>query len=77
MPELITSIAEEASLLFHDCETTKIKTNVHAHYEQLRMLPRKIKEKMWLYHYQPNIEYDLFKDGFCGFLKKGQAFDFS
>ncbi len=75
-PDIIQPIAEKVSLLFHDCETSKSKTNVHAHYEELRTLPQNIKEKMWLYHYQPDADYDLKKDGFLGFIKKGQEFDF-
>lgn len=77
VPDVLTAIASKTSLLFHDCETTAIRTNVHAHYEELRTLPINIKNKMWLYHYQPDIEYDLIEDGFLGFIKKGQEFNFS
>ena len=69
---------EEADIIFHDCETSKIPTPVHAHYEQLVDLPEKIKNKMWLYGYQQEGK-DLSeakKDGFLGFIQRGQVFAF-
>lgn len=67
---------EQADLIFHDCETSKFPTPVHAHYEQLVALPKDLKQKMWLYGYQPGALPDAEKDGFCGFVKKGQSFEF-
>lgn len=75
-PEVLKHIAEEADLIFHDCETTRRKTTVHAHYEQLRTLPLSVKRKTWLYHYQPGSGYNPLKDGFLGFVRKGQQFAF-
>ena len=67
---------DEATIIFHDCETAEIKSGVHAHYSELVKLPTKLKKKMWLYHYNvgklPNAE----ADGFLGFVKKGQTFLF-
>ena len=67
---------EEATIIFQDCETTEKKTRVHAHYSELVNLPKELKKKMWLYHYNsgklPNAE----ADGFLGFVKKGQTFVF-
>jgi ribonuclease BN (tRNA processing enzyme) len=74
-PELILKLASEVDLVFHDCETSPMRTGVHAHYEDLRTLPAGVKEKMWLYHYQPFSRYDPVADGFGGFVKKGQEFD--
>jgi ribonuclease BN (tRNA processing enzyme) len=67
----------EADIIFHDCETTPFKSQVHAHYEDLRTLPEDIKAKMWLYHYDPegHKNFDPKKDGFAGYVKKGQSFD--
>ena len=76
-PELISEIAESASIIFHDCETSPFKSGVHAHYEELCTLPAAIKRKMWLYHYQPRPSYVPLKDGFRGFVKKKQVFDYS
>lgn len=76
VPDFIEELARSTSLIFHDCETTPYKTGVHAHYDDLRTLPINVKEKMWLYHYQPDIGYDLKKDGFQGFIEKGQEFEF-
>jgi ribonuclease BN (tRNA processing enzyme) len=67
-------IYNEANLIFHDCETTK-PSCVHTHYDQLVPLDNSIKKKMWLYHYNENILPDAQKDGFCGFVTKGQIFD--
>lgn len=62
-------------LIFQDCETSPLKSGYHAHYSDLVALDSKIKEKMWLYHYQPGNLPDAKKDGFKGFVKKGQDFD--
>lgn len=73
-PELLGEVAERVKLIFHDCETQREPTGVHAHYDELRTLPLGIKRKMWLYHYQPNPPQDPKKDGFKGFVVKGQDF---
>ncbi|MEA5619382.1 MBL fold metallo-hydrolase [Cronbergia sp. UHCC 0137] len=67
---------EQADIIFHDCETSLYQTPVHANYEQLSTLPEKIRTKMWLYGYQPGNLPDAKKDGFCGFVKCGQVFEF-
>jgi ribonuclease BN (tRNA processing enzyme) len=67
---------EAADIIFHDCETYKFHSGVHAHYESLKTLPYKIKEKLWLYHYSDDAidKYDAVFDGFSGFCRKGDAF---
>jgi ribonuclease BN (tRNA processing enzyme) len=75
-PELLQKYAAEADLIFHDCETSPHKTGVHAHYDQLRTLPAVMRQKIWLYHYQPNHRYLPREDGFQGFVVKGQEFSF-
>lgn len=75
-PEKYMHYYQQADIIFHDCETLAVPTGVHAHYRQLVTLKPEIKAKMWLYHYNqgtlPNAE----EDGFLGFVKKGQCFDF-
>ncbi|MBD2137818.1 MBL fold metallo-hydrolase [Anabaena sp. FACHB-1237] len=68
---------EEADLIFHDCETSLYPSPVHASYKQLTKLPNSLKNKMWLYGYQPTVLPDAEKDGFLGFVKRGQIFEFS
>jgi ribonuclease BN (tRNA processing enzyme) len=68
---------EMADIIFHDCETSDTKSGVHSHFKELITLPAHIKEKMWLYHYQPGPLPDAVKYGFRGFVRKGQCFDFS
>ena len=75
--EFISKISKKVSLIFHDCETSPFKSNIHAHYEDLCTLPAEIKQKMWLYHYQPDPHYKPEADGFKGFIKKGQEFYFT
>jgi ribonuclease BN (tRNA processing enzyme) len=75
-PELIVGISEQANLIFHDCETIDVRTTVHAHYDQLCTMPDAVKQKIWLYHYQPNPAYKPLEDGFQGFVVKGQEFSF-
>ncbi len=67
----------EADLIFQDCETAPFPSTVHAHYSELVTLPLEIRRKMWLYHYQPGLLPDAQKDGFQGFVKRGQVFDFA
>lgn len=76
-PHQIEDFYAMADVVFHDCETAPFHSRVHAHYEDLRKLPKATKGKMWLYHYQPDHIPDTVKDGFRGFVKKGQRFDFS
>ena len=76
-PDLIESLSEKVSLIFHDCETSDVKSTVHAHYEQLLTLPASVKNKMWLYHYQRDSKYLPHQDGFLGFVLKGQEFNFA
>jgi ribonuclease BN (tRNA processing enzyme) len=75
-PDIIKKVAKSATIIFHDCETSPYHSLVHAHYDDLSLLAPEIKRKMWLYHYQPKPEQDPKKDGFLGFVTKGQQFDF-
>jgi len=75
-PAQITDFYNMADLIFHDCETAPFKSGVHAHYESLYTLPAEVKKKMWLYHYQDGPLPDARADGFLGFVKKGQIFDY-
>ncbi|MBS0635129.1 MAG: MBL fold metallo-hydrolase [Verrucomicrobia bacterium] len=69
-------VYEKADIIFQDCETASVKSNVHLHYDELVRLPAEIKKKMCLYHYQPGALPDAKKDGFCCFIHKGQTFTF-
>ena len=60
-----------SDIIFQDCETG-FKSNVHAHFDDLKTLPDDIKKKMWLYHYSEKQK----NNGFKGFVKKGQCFKF-
>ena len=68
---------KKADIIFHDCETSDYKSGVHAHYIELITLDISIKNKMWLYHYESGKLPNAKRDGFRGFVKKGQCFDFS
>lgn len=65
-----------ATIIFQDCETVETRTRVHAHYSELVQLPKELKKKMWLYHYNVGNLPDAEADGFLGFVKKGQSFVF-
>lgn len=67
---------EKADIIFHDCETAEKQTGAHAHYNDLAKFDPKIKGKMWLYDYNDGPLPDAIKDGFQGFIVKGQAFEF-
>lgn len=65
----------KVNFFFQDTETMPFRTNVHAHYEDLCTLPDPIRQKMWLYHYNPKPLFMPQNDGFLGFVKKGQIFN--
>ena len=73
-PAQLRKFYEMSDVIFHDCETLPQKSNVHAHYEDLKTLPKEIKEKMHLYHYAKPIS-SWKEDGFVGFVIKGDEFD--
>lgn len=75
-PEVIEEMAGETEVIFHDCETSLFKTKVHAHYDELLTLPTQVRQKLWLYHYQSAEGRRPEEDGFRGFVKKGQEFEF-
>ena len=75
-PDLIIKIAEETDIIFHDCETSRFKSIVHVHYDDLCTVPTDVKEKIWLYHYQPYPKVKPKEQGFKGFVVKGQEFEF-
>ena len=75
-PDALKSVYEEADIIFQDCETSKITSRQHAHYNDLVTLDSTIKNKMWLYDYNDGVLPDAKKDGFNGFVTQGQCFDF-
>lgn len=77
-PFQIEAIAAEVEHIFHDCEVG-FKTGVHAHYDELLTLPKSVRAKMWLYHYNPveAAKKDVLADGFRGFVTRGQTFKFT
>lgn len=75
-PEMYTQLYKDATIIFHDCETSKFKSGVHSHYSDLITLPKEIKNKTWLYHYNPGELPNAHADGFLGFITKGQTFLF-
>ncbi|MGI0486620.1 MBL fold metallo-hydrolase [Pantanalinema rosaneae CENA516] len=70
------AIYEAADLIFHDCEISQFPTPVHSHYQELVTLADHLRQKMWLYGYQPGELPDAVADGFQGFVKRGQVFEF-
>lgn len=74
-PAKLSGYFDKSDIIFHDCETSPNKTGVHATYEDLCTLDGNVKRKMWLYHYDSNHIPNALKDGFCGFVQKGQIFD--
>ena len=75
-PAKLGQYYERADTIYQDCEISSQITRVHAHYQQLKELPTTIKKKMWLYGYQPGKLPPAKKDGFQGFVKCGQVFNY-
>lgn len=55
-PNQIIDFYKEADVIIQDCETALYMSKVHAHYNELKTLPKKIKKKMYLWHHQDNVE---------------------
>lgn len=72
--EVFEQYYEEADIIFQDCETAKYPSQIHAHYNELVKLPKGIRNKMWLYHYQAGSLPNCQEYGFQGFVKRGQTF---
>jgi len=68
--------------VFNDCETLKYlgspDSQVHCLYDELKRIDKDVKKNMWLVHYQGSEDKlpDAKADGFAGFVKKGQEFEF-
>jgi ribonuclease BN (tRNA processing enzyme) len=75
-PESLQPLYDRADLIFHDCETAEKLSGQHAHYNELKTLDSKTREKIWLYDYNCGPLPDAKKDGFRGFLVRGQRFNF-
>lgn len=71
-PDRLGKYYQEATIIFHDCETLAAPSGVHAHFNQLSGLPPEIKSKMWLYHYNDGTLPDAQAQGFRGFTQAGQ-----
>ena len=76
-PNQMADFRGMADYVFHDCETSQFASSVHAHYDELKELDDGLKGRMWLYDYQDGDKPDCTKDGFLGWVKKGQTFDFA
>ena len=60
---------EQASIIFHDCDTGKTPSPVHTHITELMTLPTHIKQKIWLCNYDATCGYDAKRLGFKGFVE--------
>lgn len=74
-PEFLGQSYHDATVVFHDCETSPSPSGVHAHFNQLITLAPEIKAKMWLYHYNDGDLPDAAAHGFLGFARCGQVID--
>jgi len=77
-PAQLKDFIADADVVFHDCETAPFASGVHAHYEDLKGLPKEQKAKMYLYHWNGDAEGlpNAKQDGFADFVAKGQVFAF-
>lgn len=64
-------------VIFHDCDISGYSTGVHASYYQLRTMPIGIRSKMYLCHYNEDVNnIDSIVDGFAGLVHHGVYYDF-
>ena len=85
-PNQIKDFYRAADIIIQDCETAPYKSGVHAHYDELITLDTETKNKMYLWHYMDNVleegcglrnissdfQEKAIKDGFKGFLERGE-----
>jgi len=82
-----TQFSEISEVMFHDCQM--FQGGVHASYRELMMLPKEVRSKTYLYHYNDNWDNpetwvessdnftgDPVKDGFLGWAAQQVAYDF-
>lgn len=63
--------------IFHDCDIAGYSSGVHASYEQLCALPKEIKGKTYLCHYNEMVDkIDALVDGFAGLATEGVYYIF-
>lgn len=63
--------------IIHDCDVSGYSKGVHASYEQLCALPREIRVKTFLCHYNEAVnKIDALVDGFAGLVHEGVYYDF-
>lgn len=83
-PSQIIDFYKQADLIIQDCETTTFKSGVHASYSDLISLPKDIRSKMLLVHYNDNIlndqgillnEWQEKASEFISFVPKGLEID--
>ncbi|MBF0589612.1 MAG: ribonuclease Z [Magnetococcales bacterium] len=74
LKEILTTWISKVGYIFQEVETVPFRTGVHPHYEDLCTLDPAIRKKMWLYHHSPDPPYAPEKDGFMGFIHKGDRF---
>jgi ribonuclease BN (tRNA processing enzyme) len=79
-PDMIQGygLGQNIEAVFHDCQL--FTGGVHASLEELAALPKTIRAKTWLMHYQDNWEKALpavEKAGFAGFAKQNTYYIFS
>ena len=81
-PNQIQDFYNEATVIFHDCETAPFQSGVHAHFDELATLNEETRAKMFLVHYQDNVvddweswEAKAAEAGFNGFIPKGLEYN--
>lgn len=75
VPDVLGAFYQQATLIFHDCETMPYASGVHAHFTQLQELSTEIKQKTWLYHYNAGARPNALAAGFRGYVAPGQIFN--
>lgn len=79
IPDYIEAMVKRfqtSDMVFHDCDIQGI-TDVHAHYKSLLKLPSIIRKKIHLVHYSDSFtSVNAVKDGFAGFVKPGDSWEF-
>jgi len=77
----LKDIYEKSDTIFHDCSFSEHDDCVHAQFRFSKLLPKEIKQKIYLYHYNSELDLDkinrdTINSGFKGIVKPSDSFTF-
>lgn len=74
-PKQLIDMYKAVDVIFHDCETSEFPSGVHAHINDLKNLPKDVKDKLHLCHFNDGFNRSLCAEyGFAKVVEMGDSF---